>query len=217
MILGALFLSALASIAAAQSMREELFGASSQPAPSYSQPLARAYADPGQTSDPMSFFRSPPPPVASRSGGGPAYCVRLCDGRYFPLQRNSDITPAELCSALCPASQTKIFFGGGIESARAQDGKRYAALDTAFLYRERLVDGCTCNGRTSHGLVALDPVSDPTLRRGDIIATNEGLLTFQGFRSRRGNERAEFTPVDRSRLAGELRERLGKVAVVGQQ
>ena len=206
-----------ACTAAAQSAREELFGAPVRRAAPHSEPLARAYADPrGDAADPMEFFRRQGPSSGTHSGGGAAYCVRLCDGRYFPLQRNADIAPAELCGALCPASKTKVFFGGEIDGARASDGTRYAGLDNAFVYRQRLLPGCTCNGTTSHGLAPLDPASDPTLRPGDIVATKNGLLAFQGFRSRRGHESADFTPVDRSRLARELRERLGKVAVVGQ-
>src|ERR1044072_1242879 len=46
------------------------------------------------------------PPEQSYGGGGPAYCVRLCDGRYFPLQPHPSASPAQLCSAFCPASQT---------------------------------------------------------------------------------------------------------------
>ena len=149
------------------------------------------------------------PSGVSRAGGALAYCVRLCDGRYFPLQRHGDVTPAEQCSAFCPASRTKVFFGADIEGARAADGTRYVSLDKAFLYRDRLVPDCTCNGKTSFGLAPLDPATDPTLRPGDMVATKDGLMSFQGAH-RHG---AMFTPVDRSRLA---RERLGGIAVAGR-
>jgi len=208
--LGLAVLVPAADSATAQSLFEALFGAL--------QPRAeapRAYADPGRDgSDP--FARRPDPgrmaasAGASRPGGPHAYCVRLCDGRYFPLQRHGDTTPAELCGTVCPASRTKVFFGGDIEGARAHDGTRYSALDTAFVYRQRLVPDCTCNGKTPFGLAPLDPANDPTLRPGDIVATNSGLMVFQGSR-RRGA--AASTPVDRSRLA---RERLGQVMVAGR-
>lgn len=205
----------LAGAAAAQSNIEELFGGrpAAPHAASRAELPARSYADPGRDStDPLSFFHSQQPRVSS-SGGG-AYCVRLCDGRYFPLQRQGDMTPADLCNAFCPATRTKVFFGGDIEGARAHDGTRYAALPNAFVYRDRLVGDCSCNGRTSYGLANLDAARDPTLRPGDIIATKDGLLTFRGTRSRRGGDTADFTPIDRSRM-GSLSERLGRVAVVG--
>jgi Protein of unknown function (DUF2865) len=178
------------------------------------EPQVRAYADPGRDpSDPLDFFRSQEQPT---SIGGPAFCVRLCDGRYFPLQRQGEMAPAELCNAFCPAARTKVFFGGDIAGARAPDGTRYSNLDTAFVYRDRLVADCTCNGRTNHGLVTLDATRDPTLRPGDIVATKDGLLAFQGSRARRGAETADFTPIDRSRLSRDLRQRLGSVAVSGR-
>jgi hypothetical protein len=207
----------LAGAAAAQSNIEELYGRPSggrAPQAQGTELPARSYADPGRDStNPMSFFHSQQPRVSSGSGGG-AYCVRLCDGRYFPLQRQGDMTPADLCSAFCPATRTKVFFGGDIDGARAHDGTRYATLPNAFVYRDRLVGDCSCNGRTSYGLANLDAAHDPTLRPGDIIATKDGLLTFRGTRSRRGGDTADFTPIDRSRM-GSLSERLGRVAVVG--
>jgi hypothetical protein len=202
--------------AAPQSDGNVRLGLAPQGGFSRAEPQARGYADPGRDpSDPLDFFRSQEQRPTT-SVGGPAFCVRLCDGRYFPLQRQGDMAPAELCNAFCPATRTKVFFGGDINGARAADGTRYAGLDTAFVYRERLVADCTCNGRTNHGLVPLDPTGDPTLRPGDIIATKDGLMAFLGMRSRRGSETANFTPIDRSRLARDLSQRLGNVAVSGQ-
>ena len=52
--------------------------------------------------------------LGARGGGrSVAYCVRLCDGRYFPIQRHANASPAQLCSAFCPAAKTQVF---GIES-----------------------------------------------------------------------------------------------------
>src|SRR6266481_10083313 len=75
-------------------------------------PQANFFADPfGQNQPP-----APPRPIAS--GGGPAFCVRSCDGRYFPLARGNT-TPVQMCQAFCPASATKVFFGGSIDGAYA--------------------------------------------------------------------------------------------------
>jgi hypothetical protein len=117
-------------------------------------------------------------PEATRSEGGLAYCVRLCDGHYFPIQRHSGTTPAQTCSSSCPASATKIYNGNGIDHAVAPDGKRYSELATAFAYRKKIVPGCTCNGRDAFGLVNPAVADDPTLRPGDIVATNTGLMAY---------------------------------------
>ena len=58
----------------------------------------------------------------------PKVCVRLCDGRYFPVQRHSGVGSAKSCSSFCPASATKIYNGNSINHAVALDGKRYSEL-----------------------------------------------------------------------------------------
>jgi Protein of unknown function (DUF2865) len=168
---------------------------------------APAYADPGRnSSDPLDFFRSQGQRRSSMrygngGGGSTGYCVRLCDGRYFPVQRAGDVSPDALCSAFCPASKTKVYYGSNIDHARASDGKRYEDLDNAYEYRERVVPDCTCNGKDAFGLVPLDAASDPTLRPGDIVASKDGLMAYRTSYSRRGTETANFTPVERSDLA----------------
>lgn len=109
-------------------------------------------------------------------GRGTAFCVRMCDGRYFPIQGTANAQPGQICNSLCPASKTKVFAGPDISRAVAADGARYSALNVAFRYREETVDNCTCNGRTSYGLVTLDARNDPTLRAGDLVATPAGLV-----------------------------------------
>jgi hypothetical protein len=174
---------------------------------------APAYADPGRGSaDPLDFFRQQGQRRSSMrygyvGGGSTGYCVRLCDGRYFPVQRAGDTNPDALCNAFCPASKTKVFFGSNIDHARASDGKRYEDLDNAYEYRERIVPDCTCNGKDAMGLVSLDAASDPTLRPGDIVATKNGLMAYKTSRSGRGTETANFTPVERSDLPRSRRER----------
>ena len=122
------------------------------------------------------------------------YCVRLCDGRFFPVQRQATATPIQMCSAFCPAAKTKIFTGSEIGDARAADGARYADLDNAFVYRQKIVPGCTCNGRDAFGLAPIDIANDTTLRAGDIVATRTGFAQFTGSQAqlRKGTG---FTPV----------------------
>jgi len=134
-------------------------------------PQASAYTDPG----PIMQDRHGPASAPSIGGGGRyvAYCVRLCDGRYFPMQRVSNATSIQLCNAFCPAAKTQVFNGSQIDHAVAGNGARYATLENAFVYRQKIVANCTCNGKDTFGLAKIDVASDPTLRPGDIVATGD--------------------------------------------
>jgi hypothetical protein len=148
-------------------------------------------------------------PEATRSEGGLAYCVRLCDGRYFPIQRHSGTTPAQTCSSSCPASATRIYNGNSIDHAVAPDGKRYSELATAFAYRKKIVPGCTCNGRDAFGLVNTAVADDPTLRPGDIVATNTGLMAYSA-----GPDGSTFMPISAyAGLSADVRRQLTETKI----
>ena len=183
--------------AQAQGFFDFLFGGPQRPPP----------PSPSYPPPPPEIGRIAPAPLgqervnenAGTTGHGVAFCVRLCDGQHFPLERMANATPAETCKAICPTSATKVYFGSEIEGAVAGDGARYSDLNTAFLYRKHLVANCTCNGRDAFGLATLDVKTDPTLRPGDIISTKDGLMTFSG----RSGQSA-FTPVAPSTLGPQL-------------
>ena len=118
-------------------------------------------------------------------GGGQAYCVRTCDGRYFPVNGPDKQSRAEACNNFCPASDTKLVYGSSIDYAATETGKPYSELPNAFRYREELVAGCTCNGKDQIGLAPVKIEDDPTLRRGDIVAAADGLMVV-GRPDRRG-------------------------------
>ena len=178
--------------ASAQNIFEALFGRL------WNSPVS-SYADPNAT------LRSP----ETTCSAGTAFCVRLCDGRYFPIQRHSGASSAQTCSSFCPASATKIYNGNGIDHAVAPDGKRYSELATAFAYRERIIPGCTCNGRDAFGLVNTPVADDPTLRPGDIVATNAGLMAYDG-----GPNGSTFTPISTYvGLSADLRRQLTETKI----
>ncbi|HEY7843065.1 MAG TPA: DUF2865 domain-containing protein [Bradyrhizobium sp.] len=171
-------------------------------------------------SSPASFFADPfsnnqqaaPVPRAAVASSGPAFCVRGCDGKYFPLMRAS-ASPVAMCQSFCPASPTKVFFGSSIDSATTASGERYADSENAYAYRKALRADCTCNGRDPAGLAPVDLTLDPSLRPGDVIATTSGLVAYSGVRV--GNDQtAEFTPVaSYPGLTAEVRARLGEMKV----
>jgi hypothetical protein len=182
---------------------------------------------PRRSSPPPAAPGSPPPsgPVSRGDDTGPnitrvpggdtgrsvAYCVRTCDGRYFPLQRVAGSTPAEACNAFCPAAQTKVYNGSLIDHAVASDGTRYTSLKTAFLYRDKQVEGCTCNGKDPYGLARIEPKADPTLRPGDIVATRDGLQAYTG---NRNGQNASFSPATAySGLSADMRQQLANTRI----
>jgi Protein of unknown function (DUF2865) len=167
-------------------------------------PQANFFADP--------FGQNQPSARPIASGGGPAFCVRSCDGRYFPLPRGN-ATSVQICQAFCPASPTKVFFGSNIDSAMTTAGERYAETENAFAYRKALRADCTCNGRDAAGLAPIDLTLDTSLRAGDVIATTNGLVAYSGIKVGI-NQTAEFTPIaSYPGLTAEVRARLGEMKV----
>ena len=134
-----------------------------------------------------------PPPRPVVVSAGPAFCVRSCDGKYFPLMRGA-ASPAQMCQAFCPASPTKVFFGSSIDRAYAATGERYADSENAFAYRKALRADCTCNGHSPAGLASVDLAMDGSLRSGDVLATADGHVAYSGIRV--GNDQnPDFVPV----------------------
>ncbi|MEF3365558.1 DUF2865 domain-containing protein [Methylocystis sp. 9N] len=121
-------------------------------------------------------------PAAPRpEGGSGAYCVRACDGYYFPLVRSSQATRQQSCEFLCPSASVEAYEGGGIEYARNAKGQRYSALPTAFKFREKVTKDCSCNDpATSQAHFLRLSLTDPTLRSGDVVVEPNGPFVYNG-------------------------------------
>jgi hypothetical protein len=193
--------------AAAQNLFESFFGE-----------LSRAFHAPERAPEPIPAFAEPlgnlgraaPPSMRAETGPSKAFCVRTCDGHYFPVRAQAGMSAAEACRAFCPASQTRLYSGGAIDYAVARDGSRYRDLPNAFVYRKHLVAGCTCNGRDAFGLAHIDVANDPTLKPGDVVATKQGLVAFTG----RTDRTANFTPVaSYARFSKSYREQLSALRI----
>ena len=194
-------------VASAEGLFDFLFGG----APSSSSARPRRQAN--FFADPFGLNQQPaPPPRQMASGSGPAFCVRSCDGKYFPLMRGN-ASPVQMCQAFCPASATKVFFGSTIDGASSTTGERYADSENAFAYRKALRADCTCNGRDPAGLAPVDLTLDTSLRSGDVIATTSGLVAYTGVKLG-ASQTAEFTPVaSYPGLTADVRARLGEMKV----
>jgi hypothetical protein len=145
------------------------------------------------------------------SGGGQAFCVRTCDGRHFPVTASDNASKAASCESFCPASETKVFYGSSIDNAAAEDGKPYSELPNAFRYRNELVAGCTCNGKDQIGLAPVKVEDDPTLRKGDIVAGDNGLLVAGRGADKRGAS-LNFSPA-----SDKVRAKYERVPVVARE
>jgi hypothetical protein len=186
---------------------------SSNPVTVYAPVLAPLFGggdDPGSTRSPMH--------VGPRRSSGEGYgskvlCVRSCDGFYFPATGEDRGDRAEMCRSACPDAETTVFQGSSIEGATDNAGRRYEDLATAYLYRTRRVDQCTCHRAPESAVLAEDPLKDPTLRKGDIVTTATGAVVFKGNRAGPPWRAEDFqayasspllTKTERTRLAGLL-------------
>jgi len=151
---------------------------------------------------------APRPRVAS--GGGQAWCVRTCDGRYFPIAGPDAQSKAASCNSFCPASQTEIVYGNDIDHAATSNGKPYSQLPNAFKYRNETVAGCTCTGKDQAGLASVPIDKDPTLRKGDIVAGADGLVIANPGSGKHAE--LNFTPVPDS-----IRSRFRHMPVVARE
>jgi hypothetical protein len=213
---GAVFAAGMVCVAPNAQARDfftALFGAFSDNPASGQQRLDSSpplpFASPGD------FFGRPSEPARPRvsysGGGGQAYCVRTCDGRYFPITAGDGQSRAASCNSFCPASETKIVYGSSIDQAATENGKSYSELPNAFRYRTELVAGCTCNGKDQIGLAPVKIEDDPTLRKGDIVAGANGLVVAARVSDRRGAS-LNFSPASAS-----LRAKYQRVPVVAAE
>ncbi len=200
---GAAFLlgvGALAPAAQAQDFFSALFGGFGRSrAPTVRMPFAGEGENFGQAAPRQRF------------GGGEAHCVRTCDGRHFPVTGNDSQSRAEICKSFCPASETKVVYGGSIDNAATEDGKSYSALPNAFRYRNEIVAGCTCNGKDPIGLASVAIDKDSTLRKGDIVAGENGLVVADRGADKRGAE-LNFSPASEK-----VRSRFQRMPVVARE
>ncbi|MFN3686035.1 DUF2865 domain-containing protein [Salinarimonas sp.] len=159
-------------------------------APRPARPATRSDPRPAAPAAPAA--RQPAAPAQSAGGGGGAiglaFCVRTCDGFGFPvgaLRSRADASAHRAaCVAACPGAATRLFVGnqaGGFTQARAfDDGTPYAALENAFRNRRERVPDCTCQAPDPRAARLAALAADVTLRRGDLVATTDGVLVFDG-------------------------------------
>ena len=185
-VMALLLLAGAAPAAHAEDFFSTLFGGGGRPSAPPQQTIQRFFNE---------AVRPPAPQRtrASSNSGGQGWCVRSCDGRYFPIAGPDNASRAASCHSFCPASDTSMVYGSNIDDAATENGKSYSDLPNAFRYRKEFVAGCTCNGKDPAGLAQVPIDNDPTLRKGDIVAGANGLVTADHDASKRAE--MNFSPV----------------------
>ena len=173
-----LAVAALAPSAQAQDFFSNFFGGFGRSRPAFRMPFDSNF----QQAEPRQRY----------GDGGQAYCVRTCDGRYFPITGTDKESRAGACNSLCPKAETQVVYGSPIDDGATENGKPYSKLPNAFRFRNELVDGCTCNGTDPVGLAKVEVEKDSTLRSGDIVAGANGLVVAN--KSDRRGGPVEFSP-----------------------
>jgi len=139
------------------------------------------------------------PGQAEPSTGG--YCVRMCDGYFFPLIKSAHATRQQSCEFACPSAPMEIYDGGSIETARNYKGERYTSLKTAFAFRDKASTNCSCNDpKSSQAFFERTALTDPTLRSGDVVVEANGAFVYSG---------SNLVPLSRaSFVSSQIRQRL---------
>lgn len=121
------------------------------------------------------------PQDSTPRGGSEAVCVRTCDGSFFPISysaRRANLGDLqEMCSALCPAAEVKLFTRAprDMKTAVSIEGDAYTSLENAFKYEKTVVPQCSCRkpGQSwAEALVDAEKLLGAG-RKGDILVTPE--------------------------------------------
>ncbi|MBS7541555.1 DUF2865 domain-containing protein [Ancylobacter oerskovii] len=108
-------------------------------------------------------------------------CVRTCDGFFFPISYAANAgkfaSDEALCQRQCPGTEARLFVyrnpGEDIENAVSVSGQTYMSLPNALLYKKQYSAACSCRPNGQSWAQALSSETDPTLRKGDIVVTED--------------------------------------------
>lgn len=231
--LAILALASLSSPAAAQGFFEQLFGGGGYPQDPYPShygagrswsrhgarapsPAWRAAATQGGAPRRQESERAP---LADAASSARSYCVRECDGYFFPIGLYNGAADAashaRACERLCPGAHASLYVmragSDKIEDAvAARGGGTYARLLASIQRREEgeKEASCACRAAEAPQEAASALYLDPTLRRGDAVMTAHGVEVFHGG-ARFPYTRRDFQPLAQSRdVAADARRRL---------
>jgi len=87
-----------------------------------------------------------------RGGGMKTWCVRLCDGFYFPVSYSTNSSAYQrdlaICQGRCPGADVSLYSHPSYldpeDMVSTVSGERYTKLPTAFAYRTTVSSNCSC-------------------------------------------------------------------------
>ncbi|MDQ0315960.1 DUF2865 domain-containing protein [Amorphus orientalis] len=135
---------------------ERLFGGGRQPATSAPRENAPAVEEANRANggeQRRGVSDSDPAVVGAYRGSGmKTWCVRLCDGFYFPISYSTSSSQYRrdlaVCQGRCPGADVSLYSHPSYldpeDMVSTVSGERYTALPTAFLYRTKYVPSCGC-------------------------------------------------------------------------
>jgi hypothetical protein len=137
-----------------------------------------------------------------------SYCVRDCDGYFFPVGIYSGASDTashqRACGRLCPGARMSLYVlrsgSDKIEDAvAARGGAAYSRL-MASIHRQGDSEkdkDCSCHAGQPEEQPTNSIYRDPTLRRGDAVMTAHGVEVFHGG-GRFPYTKHDFRPLSRS-------------------
>ncbi len=130
--------------------------------------------------------------VDTEASSGHGFCVRTCDGYYFPLITSGRATKQQSCEYACPSAPMAVYEGSTIETAQNLGGEKYTSLSAAFSFRDKTTQNCSCNPPEHAQSFSMRLLGeDLSLRTGDIVFGDHGAFVYQG---------SKFVPFERSSL-----------------
>ncbi|MGX1305857.1 hypothetical protein AB7M35_000577 [Amorphus suaedae] len=105
-------------------------------------------------------------------GGMKTWCVRLCDGFYFPISYSTSSSSYKrdlaICQGRCPGADVSLYSHPASldpeDMVSTVSGERYTKLPTAFAYRTTVSGNCGCELKTPQvkSASAADAEADPS-------------------------------------------------------
>ena len=108
---------------------------------------------------------------------------------------------AQTCNSFCPASETKVFYGSNIDNAPPTTASPIRTCRTRSASATSWSAAAPATARIG-GLAPVKIENDPTLRKGDIVAGENGLLVAGSSADRRGAELNSRPPPTERECAG---------------
>jgi hypothetical protein len=136
-------------------------------------------------------------PREARWGSGRPVCVRTCDGFFFPLSNSPGGRGGqqEMCQALCPGSETEVFYmagSGNIDDAVNRSGRGYLTLANANRFTRQFDASCSCRKPGQSWAQALADAEEMIdRRRGDIMVSAQRAEEMSRPRVSPADQRAE--------------------------